>query len=234
MKSRRLTIFCVALIAVVGTPRAWQEVSKLLAFAQHKAQVKFWSMVMQPEERDSADIALVAAAQTLRDTACPSERGEEAPQNYQASAKAKTDRKALSVQPKARAPQQPEILAAAHPALIARAPKALGEGASLEHVRYFKGVSSVQPPIATENLLATPASPGAPALPSAAGGKADAFRYVLMPTPDPATMAVFEKDALIQLKVLRKSFEDNKLSRPKSRLRAGKSVPPSAAAFSSL
>ena len=58
MKNKRLTILCVAVVALAGSPRVWHETGKLLAIVQHKAQVKFWSLVLQPGDRESSNVEL--------------------------------------------------------------------------------------------------------------------------------------------------------------------------------
>jgi hypothetical protein len=52
----------MAAIALIGTPRAWQELGNLLEAAQQKAQLKFWSMVMRPAE--PSEVVLVAAEES--------------------------------------------------------------------------------------------------------------------------------------------------------------------------
>jgi hypothetical protein len=227
MKSRRLTIFCVAMIALVGTPRAWQEFSKLLSLVQHKAQVKFWSMVLQPTERESSNTQLIAAARPLDgsaaeiDSNCPSERSE--PQIHEASSSSKTERRANSAspQPKARVQQwQLESRPASHASLLARAPKAQGEDDSTEHPHYFRGAPTTQPLSTAASIPPPPVVYGAAALAPLAVSKSDAYRVVMVPAIDPAAMSLIEKETTVQLKFIRKSLEDSKLSRPKGRLRA--------------
>lgn len=216
------------MIALVGTPRAWQEVSKLLSLVQHKAQVKFWSMVLQPGERESADRQLIAAARPLSGSVaehdasnCPSEGSE--PQTHQASGSSKTERRAnsASLQPKARAQQwQLENQPTSHASLIARAPKAQSEDDSTEDTHYFRGMPTPQPVINTASLPSPPVVYGAAALAPHAASKSDAYRFVMIPAIDPAALCLIEKEAVVQLKLIRKSLEDNKLARPKGRLRA--------------
>src|SRR5215210_5444198 len=107
MKSRRLTIFCVALMVVAGTPRAWQEVNKLLAVVQRKAQAKFWSMVLQPKDRESAGGELIAAAELFElspakvDSNCALDRRESQGDQISDSSKAIRRTASASSQPKA-------------------------------------------------------------------------------------------------------------------------------------
>jgi hypothetical protein len=213
MKSRRLTVFCIAIMALVGTPRAWQEVSKLLAAAQHKAQVKFWSMVLEPGERESASSELVAAAdlsaQQPAELASDCAFEHRATRNNLASVKVKAVRRenSASSQPKARTQKQESDGApTSHADLIARAPKSEGENSSSEHLQYFRSA----PP--------SPPSSSARSLPAPTASKGDNLRFVLIPVTDPAAMALFEKEKVVELKMLRKTFEDTKLIRQKSRL----------------
>ena len=225
MKSRRLTVFCIAIIALVGTPRAWQEVSKLLAAAQHKAQVKFWSMVLEPGERESASSELVVAAELpSRQSAelasdCAFERRET--RDNLATIKVKAFRRgdSASSQPKTRRQkQEADIAPASHAELIARAPKSEGENSSSEHLHFFRSAPPSPPSSSARSLPAPTAVHSAMPLPPPTASKSDNLRFVLIPITDPAAMALFEKEKVVELKMLRKTFEDGKLIRQKGRL----------------
>ena len=219
----------MAVIALVGTPRAWQEVSNLLAAAQHKAQVKFWSMVLEPGEREAGATELVAAAQpfaaqpAVPASDCPLNNTE--PQEKQASNKSgasnsRTD--SARLQPRQKAQQPAASAPASHGGLMATAPRALTEGGSAEHTYYFKGVPAVPPPSIAKGPLTPPAVIGA-VPPEALASRGDSYRMVMIPITDPAAMALFEKENIVQWKLLKKS-EESKTSRQRGRLPVGRAT----------
>jgi hypothetical protein len=225
MKSRRLTIFCVALMVLAGTPRAWQEVNKLLAIIQHKAQVKLWSMVLQPKDDEPADREMVAAVQLFEplpaklDSNCTLDHQEST--GEQLSNNSKTGRRtdAASAQLKPRARQQAASAPTSHAGLIAKSFKALREKSNAERLFNFRSVPESQPsevvarsspsPLAVHDA-ATPPHPPA--------SKSDTFRFVMIPAPSPVASSLVEKENMPQLKMLKKTFEENKWIRQKGRL----------------
>jgi hypothetical protein len=225
MKNRRLTIFCVALMVVAGTPRAWQEVNKLLAIIQHKAQVKFWSMVLQPKDGEPADGEMVVAVQLFEtipanlDSNCSLESQE--PQGEQMSRNLKTGRRAdsASAQLKARRQRQTASAPASHAALIAKSFKALNEKSNAELLSYFRSTPESQPSgVVARSAPAPPAPRGAAALPHPPASKSDTFTYVMIPATSPVASSLIEKENLPQLKMLKKTIEENKWIRQKGRL----------------
>jgi hypothetical protein len=245
MKSRRLTILCVALVALVGTPRAWQEAGKLLAAIQHKAQVMFWSQVLQPKTRESMGSALVASSRPVEmsparfDSSCPLNRVES--RDQQAAGSSKAGRRAASapVQPKAAARAQgvwtdSRIAPNSHADLIAGAYKALREKSTMEELRRFERIKERGP---SAIAMSRPAPPAMPTVvvasdfphPSAAS-KAENFKFVMMPAISPVASALAEKESVVQFRMLRKTIEDSKLMRQKNRLPLSRG----AAAFPSI
>ncbi len=222
MKSRRLTIFCVAMIALAGTPRAWREVGKLLTVVQHKAQVKFWSMVL-PGERESAGAEMVAAVEPLESSSvdvasnCPLQRGES--WANQASSRSKANRRAtpVSVQSQARAQRETVSAPASHAGLIARALKATrGDGGAESLLRSRKVWEREVSAIAV-NVPSSLVPPGAATLPHQPASKGNTFVFVMPPPAAPVAASLVEKEAVIQFKLMKKSVEGGKLLRQKGR-----------------
>jgi hypothetical protein len=224
MKSRRVTIFCVAMIALAGTPRAWQEAGKLLNIVQHKAQVKFWSMVL-PGDRESAKTELIAAAEVpegeLADDAstCPPASVKSWKNRAPGSSKANRMIARAFVQAKARAQRQTDSAPASHAGVIAKALKAPRVNESVESLlRSRKVWESLSPAVALNAPvpLVMPNVATAP-LPQPAS-TSDTFRYVLIPPTYPVAASLVEKEAVLHFKLMKKSIEDRKLLRQKGRL----------------
>jgi hypothetical protein len=225
MKSKRLTIFCVALMVLAGTPRAWQEVNKLLAIIQHKAQVKFWSMVLQPKDGEPADREMVAAVQLFEplpaklDSNCPLNHQESTGEEVSSSPKTGRRTDATSAQLKARAQRQGSSAPASHAGLIAKSSKALRGKSNAEYLFNFRNVPESQPSGVTARSNPAPLAPrGAAALPHPPSSKGDTFRFVMTPAPSPVVSSLVEKENMSQLKMLKKTFEENKWIRQKGRL----------------
>lgn len=224
MKSRRLTIFCVAMIALAGTPRIWREASKLLAAVQYKAQVKFWSMVL-PGERESAGAEMIAAAQPWESSSvevasdCPIQRGES--RENQASSRSNVNRRTIpvSLKSKIRAQRETESAPASHAGLIAKALKGPRGSSSTESLLRSRNAWEHQALEIAGNNLASASLPNAATLPHQPASKSDTFRFVLAPPALPAS-ALTEKEAVIQFKLIKKAIEGGKLLRQKGRFPA--------------
>ena len=230
MKSRRLTIFCVALMALAGTPRAWQEVNKLLAVVQRKAQAKFWSMVLQPKDRQFADGELVAAARSFEispaklDSNCTLDSRES--QGGQVSSRSKVIRRidSASSQPKKSARRQTATVPSSDAGLIAKSFKAQHEKSNKELLRHFRSFSESQPSAVAKSSLAPLSPRSASALPHPAASKGDTFRFVVIPATSPVASSLIEKENMPQLKMLKKTLEDNKWIRQKGRFPVSRGV----------
>ena len=228
MKNRGLTIFCVAVIALAGAPRVWQEAGKLLALVQHKAQVKFWSMVLQPKTRESAGTELVAAAQPFEtspanfDSACPLNGVES--QGNQVWSRSKQTRKAdsVSVESKARAQRPAQVAPLSHAGLIAKALKAPRGDSSAESLRHSRSTFERQALEIAESRTDLLARHGAAIVPYPP--KADTFRFVMLPTMSPVASALTEKETVMQFKLLKKISEEPRLIRQKTRLPVSRGV----------
>jgi hypothetical protein len=220
MKSRRLTIFCVAMIALAGTPRAWQEVGKLLNIVQHKAQVKFWSMVL-PGDRESAKTELIAAVQLSESefadvaSTCPTSNGESWKNRAPGSSKANHVIARASVQTKARAQRQTDGAPASHAGLIAKAIKAPRVDESVESLLRSRKMWESLPSAVALNAPTPLVIPNAATLPPQPASTSDTFRYVLIPPAYPVAASLVEKEAVLHFKLMKKSIEDRKLLRQK-------------------
>ena len=220
MKSKRLTLVCMATIALLGTPRAWEEAGNLLAFAQQKAQLKFWSMVMRPSE--PAEVELVAVAETpeaaapsANKSSCPFERHEQ--RENQVAASYRRARKAES------APARPKALRLRQESadgLIAHARKAAVERERAQRPRHTVDAADFQLLEIAESLPASSDSHEAKAMPPARAITADTSTFVELPVAAPVAAVFQEKDVAYQFKLLKKSFSEGKLSRQKGRLPA--------------
>jgi hypothetical protein len=224
MKNRRLTIFCVAVIAIAGAPRVWQEAGKLLALVQHKAQVKFWSMVLQPKTRESAGTALIASAQPFEtspanfNSVCPLHDVESL--GAQVWSRSKQTRKvnSASVESKARAQQPAALEPLSHAGLIAKALKAPRGDSRTESLRHSRSTFELQPSEIAEiraEALARHCVTVAPYPPSI---KADTFKFIVLPSVTPVASTPKEKEAIMQFKLLKKTSEEPKLIRQKTRI----------------
>lgn len=232
MKNRRLTIFCVAMIALAGAPRVWQEAGKLLAFAQHKAQVKFWSMVLQPKARESAGGAELVASAQLFETS-PSSlnsvcalKDVKAPINQVWSNSRQTRRRGDSASSEAKAGAQPPVVTEplSHAGLIAKALKAPRGDSHAESLRHSRNTFEIRPSEIAELRSALLARHSAAVAPSPAAIKADTYRFVVLPSMAPVASALTEKETVMQFKVLKKTFEEPRLIRQKTRIPVGKGV----------
>ena len=209
----------MAAIALVGTPRAWQEAGNLLSFVQQKAQMKFWSMVLRP--RESAEVELIAAAETFDDaplaghlSECYTER-RETPAGEAANHSGAAPKTVAGPKAAARRQRTP----ARDSALIAHAAEARGKAArALDSVE----IANLQLPSMIED--ARPHTVAVPVARVAPQANNDTYTFVQIPSASPVASAFVEKGTLSQLKMLRKSFGDGKLLRQKGRFPAGKIV----------
>ncbi|HEY0380385.1 MAG TPA: hypothetical protein VGC87_25960 [Pyrinomonadaceae bacterium] len=223
MKSRRLTLVCVAAIALVGTPRAWQGLGDLLSAAQQKAQFKFWSMVMRPSS-GPAEVELVAVAETAGQDAlsahgvspCTPGR-DELLENFEPASYREVRRAASPAPSRPKAytrRQRPEF-----GSLIAHAGRqAPSEKEGVEPPRVFKEKkdSDFEFLEVAENLPAPKAAPRARAMP------VDTLTFAQLPAVTPVAAAAFsEKEVVYQFKLIKKPLNENcPLLRQRSRLPA--------------
>jgi len=224
MKSKRLTVFCVALMVLAGTPRAWQEVNKLLAVIQHKAQVKLWSMVLQPKNVEPADGEMVAAVQLFEtipanlDSNCTIEHQESKGEQVSRSSKSGRRPDSASAQLKARAQRQAASAPSSHAGLIAKSLKALDDKSNAELLRHLRSIPESQPSEVIARSNPAPLAPrGVAVLPHPQAGKSDTFRFVMIPATSPVASSLIEKENVFQLKMLKKALEENKGNRQKDR-----------------
>lgn len=211
MKSRRLTVVCMAAIALVGTPRAWQEIGNLLSAAQQKAQLKFWSMVMRPSE--PAEVELIAVAEDVNSaydvSPCPDQARENLqPVSYR---EVRGASRAASV-PKAHARRQrPEA-----GSLIARVRKApTGKWGVERRFREKKDTNFEFKDQDYEFLevaenLPEPAR-GAKAAPHTRAIPVDTLKFAQLPSVAPVAAAFSEKEVAYQFKLLKKTLNENRL-----------------------
>ena len=222
MKSKRLTILCVAGIALIGTPRAWQEIGNLLAVAQQKAQMKFWSMVMRPAA--AAEVELVAVAEEPapeHDTStCALQRGQEPgtiePVSY---GEPRVARRATP-RPKAAARRRQAADGAAAAGLIAHARKLPKDKQGVEPVLSFDELkdSDFDFSEVAENVPAPPPARAAKARPHPR--PSDTLSFVELPTMAPVAAALSDKEVAYQFKLLKKPLIDSRVLRHRGRIPA--------------
>jgi hypothetical protein len=230
MKNRRLTIFCVAVIAIAGAPRVWQEAGKLLALVQHKAQVKFWSMVLQPKTRESAGTALVASAQPFEtsqatlNSVCPLHDVES--RGTQVWSNSKQTRKADSASAESKAGAQRStaaVMPLSHAGLIAKALKAPRGDSGAESLRHSRNAFEIQPSEIAESRAEALARHSA-ASPYPQAIKADTFRFVMLPAMSPVASSLTEKETVMKFKLLKKTSEEPKVIRQKIRIPVSRGI----------
>ena len=229
MKSKRLTILCVAVVALAGTPRVWNEAGKLLAIVQHKAQVKFWSMVLGPGAQESSSVELVAnnSSSKMRSTEaslnCDLEDGSR-PANLAKAAKS-GQRDSIRRDSRGKARQKTAGATVFSDALIAKALKTPREGNGSESFRHIRYISESEPSLLAERSLTPIVLDGLAALPQQSWNEGNSLRFVMAPATGRLASTLGEKDAFLLLKTIKKAVEDNKLARPKVRGRMRNSDP---------
>jgi hypothetical protein len=193
------------MVAVVGTPRAWQEVSNIFASLQHKTQNKLLSMAVNSQVREVGEVAMAGIPQAEQSASCPFARHSEVAGNRQsinssAPRKLKVERRAL--------------------------PSADESSALAYNFTGAKGKKMVLPPSANslewteENQLAMH---DIASVPHEIRDKNSVTEFVTLPQINPNPHVFVMKDAdLIKLK---KSFEESKNIRQRIRYVYNRSLP---------
>jgi hypothetical protein len=194
MKNRRLIILFVV-VTLGGSPQVWQQLNNLIAAVQHRAQIKFLSMVLTPQTgADEVETAPLAQPEHL--ASCQGSLFGQA----QSDSKAKTDSSSRKVKPQRRAaivPEEPRTLAL--------------EGAA----KVDKGESLLRPDNlarTAQNRLTMHAVANVP--PEIAMAKSNIVEVVVLPKIDTFAPAFIDSASLSKL---RKTVEDNKAMRLKTR-----------------
>ena len=214
MKSRRLTVVCMAAIALIGTPRAWQEIGNLLELAQQKAQMKFWSMVMRPA--GPAEVELIAAEESAPAhdiSPCPHKHSQVSlePVSYREArrprAAARRERRGTGAQ-----------------GLIAHARKIPADKESVERAIRLAGLKDADFDFSdiAESIPAPQPARGAKALPQPRPATPDTLSFVQLPDMAPVAAALgSDKEVTYQFKLMKKSLIENRgLLRQKGRFPA--------------
>src|SRR5688572_9928186 len=222
MKSKRLTILCVAIVAPAGSPRVWTEAGKLLAIVQHKAQVKFWSMVLEPGAQRSSNVELVATAFSSKTGPAESASNchlEEGNRPVNRVVVARANRGSIRQESRGNASQRNARSSAFSDALIAKALKTPRANGSSESFRHTRSIAESDEPLLAERSLTPVVLDGLAVLPQPSWNDEKSFRFMLAPTAAPLTSTLNEKDSVLILKTIKKALEDHKLARPKGRVR---------------
>lgn len=186
----------MAAIALVGTPRAWQEIGNLLEAAQQKAQLKFWSMVMRPSA--TAEVELVAAEDSTPAhgvSPCPREGGREESLKLVSYKEPR--------RPRASSARRRQRTQADSGALIAHAPKAPAVKESVERALRLERLKDADFDF-HEVAETVPAPRPRPAA-------ADTLSFVQLPPAAPVAVAFSEKEVACQFRLLKKTLNENKL-----------------------
>lgn len=100
MKNRRLTILFIVM-TIGGSPQVWQRLGDLIATVQHKAQIKFLSMVLSPRAGDdgaeTTENARVEHPALCKAAAFDRAEGESQAKPDSSPRKTKTPRRAASI-----------------------------------------------------------------------------------------------------------------------------------------
>jgi hypothetical protein len=211
MKTRRLTVVCMAAIALVGTPRAWQEIGNLLEVAQQKAQMKFWSMVMRPA--GPAEVELIAAEEAAPAhfvSPCPDENSWE---NLEAVSYREPRRATTPAPSRQRATARRQRAEAGTQALIAHALKAPAVKESVERALQLEGLKDADFEFSevAETVPAPQPACRVKAVPQPRATPADTLSFVQLPPMAPVATAFSEKEVTYQFKLLKKTLNENKL-----------------------
>jgi hypothetical protein len=208
MKNKRLAILFVV-VTLGGSPQVWQQVNNLIAAVQHRAQIKFLSMVLTPQNGANEVQTLVPLTQFEDIASC---QGSPFAQT-QSDSKAKTDSSTRKVKPQRRAAitsDEPVTLALKEAAKV-------DQGESLFHLDNLART--------TQNRLTMHGVTNAP--PEIAMAKSNIVEVVVLPKMDTFAPAFIDSASLPKL---RKIMEDSKVMRLKTRYlitRPAISLPPS-------
>jgi hypothetical protein len=194
MKNKRLAILFVVM-TLGGSPQVWQQVNNLIAAVQHRAQIKFLSMVLTPQTGVD-EVETAPLAQSEHFASC---QGSPFVQT-QSDSRARTDSSARKVKPERRAAitsKEPVTLALKETAKVDR-------GESLPHLGKLART--------TQNRLTMHGVTSAP--PEIAMAKSDIVEVVVLPKMDTFAPAFIDTASLPKL---RKMMEDSKAIRLKTR-----------------
>lgn len=198
MKHRRLTILFV-MLTLAGSPQVWRQIGNLIDAVQHKAQVKFLSMVLSPQSgSDEAEATPTVEVEHL--ASCLPSTDAQAPVDSQARAdsslrRVKTERRAAVNSERA----------------LARKDTTQDEAASLFHADKLARVEQNRLTLHALNSLPT----------DLAKEKSDISEMVVLPRID-SFVPVYVDDA--NLSKLKKSVDENKALRQRVRYVIGRPV----------
>jgi len=207
MKNKRLAILFVV-VTLGGSPQVWQQLSNLIAAVQHRAQIKFLSMVLTPQTGvDEVETAPLAQSEHL--TSCQGSAFEQT----QSDSKATTDSSPRKIKTERRAAVRSEE----HQTLALKDAAKVDKGESLFHLANL--ARSTQNRLTMHGVTSVP--------PEIAMAKSDVVEVVVLPKMDTFAPAFIDSASLPKL---RKALEDNKVMRLKTRYIINRpllSLPPS-------
>lgn len=216
MKSRRLTVVCMAAIALIGTPRAWQELGNLLEAAQQKAQMKFWSMVMRPAGPAEVELVAEEAVPARHVSPCPEERDRENFELVSYSEPRRARAKPVARRPRTETRSQ---------SLIAHARRKVPADTEIVERAILDGLKDSDFDFSqiAENVPAPQPAPAVKAAPHARPAPADTLSFVQLPTMAPVAATMSDKEVTYHFKLMKKALIDGRLlPRQRSRFPAVK------------
>lgn len=194
MKNKRLAILFV-IVTLGSSPQVWQQVNNLIAAVQHKAQIKFLSMVLTPQTR-ADEVETAPLAQPEHFASCQGSPFVQA----QSDSKTTADSSARQVKTERRAPVRSE-----EPSTLAlRDATKTDKDASFLHSDNL--ARSAQNPLSMREVENAPRE--------IATAKSDIVEVVVLPKVDTFAPAFIDSTSLTKLK---KALEDSKVMRVKTR-----------------
>jgi hypothetical protein len=194
MKNKRLAILFVV-VTLGGSPQVWQQLSNLIAAVQHKAQIKFLSMVLTPQT-GADEVETAPTIQSEHFASCQASPFEQ----VQSDSKATTD----SSPRKVKAQRHAAVRSEEPLTLALRDAAKVDKGESLFHLANLAR--------STQNRLTMHGMTNVP--PEIAMAKSNIVEVVVLPKMDTFAPAFIDSASLPKL---RKTLEDNKAMRLKTR-----------------
>jgi hypothetical protein len=195
MKNKRLAVLFV-IVTLGSSPQVWQQLSNLITAVQHKAQIKFLSMVLTPQT-GADQVETVPLAQSEYFASCQGSPFVQA----QSDSKARTNsspRKVITERSASSSRSQERVT------LALKDVAKIDKGESLFHLYNLAGT--------TQNHLTMHGVTSVP--PEIARAKSNIVEVVVLPKLDTFAPAFIDSASLPRL---RKTLEDNKVMRMKTR-----------------
>jgi len=209
MKNRRSTILVAVMVALIGTPKVWQEVGNLLASLQHKTQSKLLSMVLSSQVQEESGELLAANTNAYQPVACPASKLKQVVDDSRSGAESPSRKAKIRVRAATTAVSAEEHYALASMPATEFDSKAFSQDSKKSLTRQ------------SENYLAIHSLDSLPR--ELSMNKGDVNEFVALPQMNAVAPVVWvEKEA--DLQKLKKALEDGKAIRQKVRYVIGKNT----------